>query len=665
MTDPSVTWNDGVLAGSLGATSSSGAPLSYVVISRPSLGGKLGSGPLLPLTNFGPGGSFTYVPAVGALTDPAQSETFRIMALENSPFDQFVAGLFGDLGSLLLPQVLAVVHRIPIVGQLLTPLIGASTVVTFTVAPHAVAAGRPTAFTYLMPSFDGTGISVNYFPALNVAAGEVSSAPTVLAASGLATIANTDPSTQFGQLFPAQQFGSLTPGIAPLRSDSWTSTDGGPSYDGGGGYNVVTWDPRGEFASQGQLQIDNPFFEGRDVSAIISWLTSPANPGRPQVKTDDLGDPLIGMTGGSYGGGIQLTTVDPRIDAIVPEIAWNSLLSSLYPDGNQFKSGFGTILAAALAFTGARVNPVIYRGIVTGALTGFLTPAQQAVLGSVGPASLLTQQHAPTLLMQGIHDVLFPLQESVANAETILGNPYGTPVKMTWFCGGHGTCLDPATALNPDQDDRGMVDNLKWLDQYVAGDADDPADTIPVFQWYDQRGAYHTSELLPFQDGFNQPVPYTASGRGGVLGLVPLIGGSGPYPLKDLPFSIANAGPALNALNVSAAPPAGSQIVGAPQLSFTYTGLGTARTVYAQIVNNTTGLVLGNIVTPIPVVLDGTQRSVRVPMEDIVYTVAAGDSLTLQITSSAVNYENLTALGVIGISDIGLDLPLRAATETA
>ena len=49
-------------------------------------------------------------------------------------------------------------------------------------------------------------------------------------------------------------------------------------------------------------------------------------------------------------------------------------------------------------------------------------------------------------------------------------------MKTTWFCGGYGPCLDPAYA---DQDEMILSANMKWLDQYVAGDPDDPADTIP------------------------------------------------------------------------------------------------------------------------------------------------------------------------------------------
>ena len=655
--NPSVAWNEGVLSGTLDATSD--LPLSYGVVSGPSLGGKLGEGPLLPVVNFGPKGEFTYVPYASTLTDPAKTETFEIMVLQTSQFDQFVSNLLGPLGGLLVPQALMALHRIPVLGDLLSPIIGYADIVTFVVNPFTEAAGRPVAFTYQMPSFDGTLISVNYFPAINVSTGAVESAPTVLAASGLASIASTEPTNVYGQLFPSEQFGSVTPGIAPLRSDSYTSeVPGGPSYDGGGGYNVITWDPRGEFASGGQLQIDNPFYEGRDVSAIINWLAGSANPAVAQVKTDLAGVPVVGMTGGSYGGGIQLTAVDPRILAIIPEIAWNSLLSSLYPTGGQFKTGFGTILAAALAFTGARVNPRIYGGILTGDLTGYLTEGQQALLGSVGPTALLNQEHAATLLFQGEHDVLFPLSESVRNAQTILANPFGAPVKMVWFCGGHGTCDIP----NPpaEQDARGLIDNLKWLDQYVAGDPDNPAEDIANFQWYDQYGLHHVSDLLPFQAGFNEATPYTASGGGGVLGIVPFLGGSGPHPLKDLPFSIANAGPAINAVNLTVTPPVGSEIVGAPTVSFSYTGLGTSRTVYAQLVDNTTGLVLGNNVTPIPITLDGRTHTISMGIEDIAYTVLDGDSLTLQLTSSAANYENLYTLGLVNISDLRIDLPIHA-----
>ena len=65
-----------------------------------------------------------------------------------------------------------------------------------------------------------------------------------------------------------------------------------------------------------------------------------------------------------------------------------------------------------------------------------------------------------------------------------------------------------------------------------AADPDDPAEDIPAFQWYDQRGNYFSATLLPFQDGFNDPDQFRTTGPGGLLGL--LLGASGPFTTVGL-----------------------------------------------------------------------------------------------------------------------------------
>ena len=107
-------------------------------------------------------------------------------------------------------------------------------------------------------------------------------------------------------------------------------------------------------------------------------------------------------------------------------------------------------------------------------------------------------------------------------------------------------------------------------------------------------------------------------------------------------------------------PPAGNQVVGAPEISFSYSGFGTATAVYAQLVDDESGLVLSNIVTPIPVTLDGKTHTVTMDMADIAYTATPGASLTLQVTSSAINFEKFWSYGWVNISDIGLTLPQHA-----
>ena len=659
--NPTVSWSNGLLLGTLNAVSGRGLQLTYSVVKSPSLGGKIAWAPT-PTGSTAQPDLFSYLPYMTTLSDPAQSEKFSIMVAEVTGFDTFmkkipVVGLFVD-------PVLGILHRIPIISSLLAPIIGAAQVVGLTESASTLAAGRPTDFTYLMPSFDGTLISVNYFPAADVASGGVQSAPTVYNGPDLGFPGNTDVFSPW-----APSLVNIVPGIAPLRNDASPLAGG---YTGTGGYNVITWDPRGEYASGGVMQLDNPNFEGRDVSSIISWSTSAGNVANSQVATDLTGDPYVGMVGGSYGGGIQLAvagTPDKRVDAIVPSIAWNTLNESLYPN-NAFKTVIGSELLLALVATGARINNQIYVGIATGALFGRLSATSQALLSNSGPGVFTNNIAVPTLFLQGAPDILFELDASQTNGAMITTSNPAVPVKTTWFCGGHGVCLLPPSEQAP-QGAVNMDDTLKWLDQYVA-QTGTPADGIPAFQWFDQTGASHSSDLSPFDPAFNNPTPLTYHGAGRSLLLVPLIGGSGPSKAAVPPgkpttfsaaFALASGSKAWNAVNVTVAPPVGTEIAGSPTLSFSYSGLGTSRTVYAQLVDNATGQVVGNVVTPVPVTLDGQQHTVQIPMADIAYTVNnPSDSMTLQITSSALPYANFTAYGFIKIADVNLDVPTVAGT---
>ena len=43
-----------------------------------------------------------------------------------------------------------------------------------------------------------------------------------------------------------------------------------------GGFNVLTWDPRGFGHSGGEAEVDSPNDEGRDVSAMLNWVAQQA-----------------------------------------------------------------------------------------------------------------------------------------------------------------------------------------------------------------------------------------------------------------------------------------------------------------------------------------------------------------------------------------------------
>lgn len=116
------------------------------------------------------------------------------------------------------------------------------------------------------------------------------------------------------------------------------------------GYAVLTWSARGFGGSTGQIALNSPDYEVKDVRQLIDWLAA-----RPEVRLDAPGDPTVGIAGGSYGGAIALMTAayDRRVDAIVPQITWYDLADALFPDaaGGGPEGGVFKRMWAGLFFT--------------------------------------------------------------------------------------------------------------------------------------------------------------------------------------------------------------------------------------------------------------------------------------------------------------------------
>ncbi len=642
--DPTIGFPDGAIVGDLRAETSSGKPLTYTVTSGPDNGKAfVNPTPADPATDpyaAEVAGRFTYLPDLSLLTS-RETDEFTVMVSELSDLMTLLTTI-PVLGTFVKPIVLDL-QQTPLIGDILQPLIGYRTFATIDVnIDELVPVGAPAAFTTMVTSFDGVKISTNIFPAAGLMEGQT--APTILNGPGLGASGNVDANSVW-------TIQGMVPGVDSLRD---------------AGYNYISWDPRGEHASQGFLQLDNPFFEGRDVQHIIDYAATLS-----QTELDGVGDPRVGMVGGSYGGGIQLVVagIDDRIEAIVPTIAWNSLNESLYPTAD-FKTSWAALLGLALFRTDARINSQIYPALIQGSLLGFLGESQQAILSSSGPTVLVESITAPTLLIQGTADGLFPLEQATINAGLLAANPDDVPVDVIYFCGGHGVCLNPqkaAVGSKPGvytlQGELNMEATLNWLDKYVNGNELVP--TGPRFEWFDQRGDYHSSDLLPSDPAFYGDPFVTTDADGGFLLAQPLCcGGSGPQtqPPTPLLLSPALAAPARTAINIDIPGPVLNtmEIVGAPKLTFTYSGLGTNRHIYAQLVNDETNRVLGNIITPVPVNLDGRTHEVTIDLAQIAYTMEPGDSLTLQIVGATSVYADATQWGFVDVSDVTIALPTVA-----
>jgi ABC-2 type transport system ATP-binding protein len=485
----------------------------------------------------------------------------------------------------------------------------------------------------VVTSFDGTRIVYSFFPAHNLAAGQ--RAPTVM----------------------------VGPGYSSGRTNDSDANVKGLLDDG---YNVLTWDPRGFGQSTGNVEIDSPDFEARDARALIDMLAQQA-----EVQLDKPGDPRLGMAGASYGGGIQWVTAatDDRVDVIAPSISWHSLVTSL-DKSDTAKAGWGSLLFG-LGVEGSTVpgvtggvagspngfqfgrqqDPHSTQALLDGAATGAFTKDDKDFFASRGPGDLVSRIRIPTLITQSTSDTLFTLNEAIQNYQHVRAN--GVPVKMVWFCGSltsgdvaHGLCN---TNAGPDNQTV-LHETLRWMDRWLkpAGPGARPRDTGqfgPRFQWVSQDGVLHAA------DDYAPPAgpPLVANGSGS-LTLTP----------GSTSGTSITAGPGTNSVNVPlpvVSQP--TQIVGEPQLKLEYTGTAPVpdARVYAQLVDTGSGQVVGPVVAPVPLTLNGEKQTLEMPIEGVALTVTPQSRYSLQITDGTTVYFAQRQGGIVNFSRISLTAP--------
>ncbi|MHB1260919.1 MAG: alpha/beta hydrolase family protein [Thermoplasmatota archaeon] len=210
------------------------------------------------------------------------------------------------------------------------------------------------------------------------------------------------------------------------------------------GFGVVSFDERGHGDSKDDSSVYfmHPDYEVQDVKKIIDHVAT-----FDWVLMEAPGDPLLGSIGGSYGGAFQLmgAIFDPRFDAIVPEITWNDITVALAPNG-AVKSGwvnlfyvagnaqqsvvFGEDFHVGFAYAMASNN------FPAGQLPG--VPDLYGRFKESSPVSYPGRLTIPTLLIQGMPDTLFPLNQAVANLRMLEAN--GLPANQTALythLGGH------------------------------------------------------------------------------------------------------------------------------------------------------------------------------------------------------------------------------------
>ncbi|MBI4728709.1 MAG: alpha/beta fold hydrolase [Acidobacteria bacterium] len=200
------------------------------------------------------------------------------------------------------------------------------------------------------------------------------------------------------------------------------------------GYAVIGIDSRGHGDSGGLALVHHPSREINDFRSVIDWvhdrLPWVKREGPPRGK-----DIVVGAVGASYGGGFQLMTAafDDRLDALVPIATWNDLPQALAPNG-VLRTDWVSLLWAAGKMS-VDMDPRIDQGLAESMALNRPSPQLVTSFSESSPYYWMHNIDVPTLLIQGVPDTVFNLNQAVNNYRGIQAN--GAPAWLLGINTGH------------------------------------------------------------------------------------------------------------------------------------------------------------------------------------------------------------------------------------
>ena len=462
------------------------------------------------------------------------------------------------------------------------------------------------------------------------------------------------------------------------------------------GYVALTYSGLGFGGSGCQIELDSPTWDGLAASELISWLGQVPEVAKTAAYPDD---PIVGMIGESYGGGVQFSTaaIDPRLDAIVPLITWNDLAYSLAPnnetDGTTGPARrtttagvlkwewttlfFGDGMAQPLEHptqakpsTCPNFAPTVCMAYLTSVALGYPDRATITLLRHDSMVAFYQRLHLPVLLAQGEDDTLFNVREAVANAQELRAN--GDPVTLVLQSWGHSHSTPAPGELSFSPPFNGYENVLigdffaKWL---RGADVSTGAPVQYFRSWVPYSGnaapAYGSASAWPVAPATDEYLSDPATGGTLVTARSEVVAGSQTFVNPpggtatsysetselqgDAPFSTVPPldAPGTFASWLSAPLAAPTDVVGVPSVTVTLgssvpAGVTTATdpVVFAKLYGVApTGAVtlVDRLVSPARVA--DTAAPVTIDLPGIVHQFPAGDRLELVLSSGDLAYQ--------------------------
>ncbi|MGW4494143.1 alpha/beta fold hydrolase [Streptomyces sp. NPDC004376] len=435
------------------------------------------------------------------------------------------------------------------------------------------------------------------------------------------------------------------------------------------GYAVMTWSARGFGGSTGEIGLNDPKHEVKDVSQLIDWLAR-----RPEVRLDAPGDPRVGVAGASYGGAISLLAAgyDHRVDAIAPAVTYWNLADALFPDGVFKKLWAGVFFSSGGGC--ADFEPALCRMYQRVAQSGTPDADARRLLEERSPSAVATRIKVPTLLFQGQTDSLFTLAQSDAAERAIKAN--GAPVKVDWISGGHDG--------GDNETDRVATRMRSWFDRYLKDDTS--AATGPAFRVTRTGGVDSTDGTVRLRGASGNAYPglhshqHTVKLTGGTQH-VANPAGAGPPAVSALPglgslarLSALGTGvsldfPGQNAHFDSAPLRSTLRVTGSPTARVHVKSTSDDAVLFAKLYDvgpGGTRVLPSQLVTPLRVTGARAGKDVTVTLPAVDHEIQKGHRLRLVLASTDLAYASPTAPATYTVSLQGaLSVPTAPGVTTA
>lgn len=219
-----------------------------------------------------------------------------------------------------------------------------------------------------------------------------------------------------------------------------------------GGYTVLSYTPRGWWASGGEIDTAGPK-DIADVSRVLDWLVAntTADPSR------------IGMAGVSYGAGISLIASghDSRVRAVAALSGWSDLVASLYGGDTRRLQSSALLVgsAALLGDTSDEFDTIIDDFYANRNIAGV---KQFARIRSAGTYLAGINANRPAVLLaNGYGDSIFPPNQLVDFYGALAG-----PKRLEFAPGDHA--IPELTGLIG-LDNHVWTSVRRWFDRHLSG----------------------------------------------------------------------------------------------------------------------------------------------------------------------------------------------------